>query len=395
MTLLPLQTTPPAGPATGPAGIVSLLATNPVLYALAIVVAGVGLAVSIRYLTIYGGLRLAKRIPTDLDDQLIRLLAGVLPLLILFGSLMSAVGVFPIGSQAALIVNRLLASVLLMVMVRVAFRASYIGLRLLGEIRNRYHMIEERTLPLFDVLATVMIVGLGITAFLWIWSINPTAWLASAGVVGIVVGFAAKDTLANLFAGIFIIADAPYKVGDFIVLDSGERGEVTRVGIRSTRVLTGDDAEVTIPNALMANQKIVNESGGRWIKSRLAVRVGVAYGTDADRVISLLEEIAARHDHVAKNPAPRAQMVALADSSVNFDLSVWIDHPSVRGTVAHELYVDVYKTFKNEGIEIPFPQREVWVRRVREEVGTGESSQQLTVGGPEQDEGAMLARRQV
>ena len=87
------------------------------------------------------------------------------------------------------------------------------------------------------------------------------------------VGFAAKDTLANLFGGIFILADAPYKVGDFVVLGSGERGEVTQVGLRSTRILTRDDVEVTVPNAMIANDTIVNESGGPWVKHRVRVRV--------------------------------------------------------------------------------------------------------------------------
>ena len=76
------------------------------------------------------------------------------------------------------------------------------------------------------------------------------------------MGFAAKDTLANLFAGVFILADAPYKIGDFIVLDGGERGRVTKIGIRTTRILTRDDVEITIPNATIANSKIINESGG-------------------------------------------------------------------------------------------------------------------------------------
>ena len=90
-----------------------------------------------------------------------------------------------------------------------------------------------------------------------------TAWLASAGVVGIAVGFAAKDTLANLFSGVFILADAPYKIGDYIVLDAtGMRGKVTQIGLRSTRLITRDDVEVTIPNSIMGNSQVINQSGG-------------------------------------------------------------------------------------------------------------------------------------
>ncbi|OQW99996.1 MAG: hypothetical protein BWK74_00755 [Desulfobacteraceae bacterium A6] len=93
-----------------------------------------------------------------------------------------------------------------------------------------------------------------------------TAWVASAGIIGLALSFAAKDTLANLFSGVFILADAPYKIGDFIVLDSGERGEVTNIGIRSTRLLTRSDIEITVPNSIMGNTRIINEAGGRHQK---------------------------------------------------------------------------------------------------------------------------------
>jgi len=147
-------------------------------------------------------------------------------------------------------------------------------------------------------VATVLIVAIAAYALLQVWNIDPTAWLASAGVVGIAVGFAAKDTLANLFAGFFIIADVPYKLGDYVVLDAGERGEITRVGIRSTRLLTRDDVEVIIPNSELANHKIVNESGGRWVKFRIRLKVGVAYGSDLDRVVEVLEEVARENRNV-------------------------------------------------------------------------------------------------
>jgi small-conductance mechanosensitive channel len=181
-------------------------------------------------------------------------------------------------------------------------------------------------------------------------------------VVGIAVGFAARDTLANLFAGFFIIADAPYQVGDYVVLDTGERGEVTRVGIRSTRLLTRDDVEVIIPNSLMAGTKIINESGGRWVKFRIRTAVGVAYGSDVDAVVALLEGVARMNEAVCRDPEPRVRMRGFGDSSLNFELLCWVDHPSERGLVTHELFMAIYKALNAAGIEIPFPQRDLWVR---------------------------------
>ena len=383
MIVAQIDTLPPSWLPVPLAGAWTVLDTYPLLLALVVIVVGVLLALAIRYVAVFWGLRVAKRIPTDLDDELIRMGAGIAPVVLVYASLVTAVRVLPLNAPATTLATRVLWTLLIIQMIRVAFRASYVGLRLVGRIRDRFHFVEERTFPLFDLIATVLIVALGAYAFLEIWSIDPTGWLASAGIIGIAVGFAAKDTLANLFAGIFIIADAPYRVGDYIVLDSGERGEVTKVGIRSTRMLTPDDVEVTVPNALMANQKIVNESGGRWIKSRLKVRVGVAYGSDVDQVIKILEEIPGHHLNVATDPAPRARMVGFGESSLDFDLQVWVNHPSQRGLVTHELFVDIYKRLIREGIEIPFPQRDLWVRKVPEGVG-GLS--------PTEQEGSALAR---
>ena len=133
--------------------------------------------------------------------------------------------------------------------------------------------VQVPSLPVFDMVFKIVIVGAAVYFIFLAWKIDLTAWLASAGVVGIAVGFAAKDTLANLFSGIFIVADAPYKVGDYIVLDGGLRGRVTSIGIRSTRILTLDDIEITIPNAVIGSSKIINEAGGPQVHQRLGVTV--------------------------------------------------------------------------------------------------------------------------
>jgi small-conductance mechanosensitive channel len=346
----------------------TLLARHPLMLSLAIVGAGALAAAAVRWVAVFWGLRLAKRIPTDLDDQLIKLGAAVVPVGIVYFSLVLAVRALPLNVEATTIATRVLSTLLILYVIRTAFSASYLGLRMLGQFRQRYRIVEERTIPLFDLLATVLIVGVGALAFLRVWNIDPTAWIASAGLIGLGLGFAAKDTLANLLGGIFIIADAPYKVGDYVMLDTGERGEVTKVGIRSTRILTRDDFEIIIPNALMANTKVVNQSGGRFIKSRLKLRVGVAYGSDVNRLFNVLEAIPARHPNVAADPAPVLRMVGLGDSSLDFDLLVWVNHPSERGMITSELFVDIYQTLVREGFKIPFPQRDLWLREVPEEL---------------------------
>lgn len=312
--------------------------------------------------------KLTDKTNTEADDLLVEHLTKPIVLTTVTMALMMVVAVYrlPQGLQDATL--SILATILLFSWMKAGLKAATILLELLGENHHRFEIIQERTIPIFDMTIKMLLVGLGAYVFLMIWGINPTAWLASAGVVGIAVGFAAKDTLANLLSGVSIVADAPYKIGDYVVLDSGERGRVTNLGMRSTRLLTRDDVEVTVPNAVIANAKIINESGGPWVKHRIRVPVGVAYGSDVDDVCRILDEVANALPAVAKQPAPRVRMRALGDSSLDFELLAWIEHPELRGRVRHELLMNIYKALNKEGIEIPFPQTDIHVRTVPERV---------------------------
>lgn len=222
--------------------------------------------------------------------------------------------------------------------------------------------IHVNILPLLSTVLRVVLLALALYFFFLAWSIDVTAWVASAGIVGLALSFAARDTLSNLFAGVSIIADAPYKTGDFIVLESGERGRVTHIGLRSTRILTRDDIEITVPNGIIGNAKIINEAGGPSAKHRIRVNVGVAYGSDIDQVIETLNRVAREHDEICTVPEPRVRFREFGDSSLNFELLAWIDRPVDRGRLTHELNCQVYKAFIEDKIEIPFPQRDLHVR---------------------------------
>ena len=310
--------------------------------------------------------KLVERTSSKADDHLVEYLTKPLVLTMVVIALMMAVSLFhmPPGLRDATLA--ILATILLFSWLRAGLRTARVLLELLAENHHRFEIIQERTIPVFDMTIKVLLVGMGAYFALLIWGVNPTAWLASAGVIGIAVGFAAKDSLANLFSGIFIVADAPYKIGDYIVLDSGERGKVTQLGIRSTRLLTRDDIEVTVPNAVIANAKIINESGGPSVRERIRIPVGVAYGSDVDEVCNALEEIAVKHADVVKHPVPRVRMRALGNSSLDFELLAWIDHPELRGRVRHELLKNIYNSLNQKGIEIPFPQTDIHVRTLPE-----------------------------
>jgi len=307
-------------------------------------------------------MKIASRTITKADDHLVEYLTKPLLLTTVTLALMLAVSAYPLPQGVHSAILSTLATILLFSWLRANMRAARIVLELIASNSGRFEVIQERTIPVFSMTIKMLLIGIAAYIFMLIWGINPTAWLASAGVIGIAVGFAAKDTLANLFSGISIVADAPYKLGDYVVIDTGERGKVTHVGMRSTRILTRDDVEVTIPNAVIANAKIVNESGGPWVKHRIRVPVGVAYGSDVDEVCELLEKTANAHPRVVKQPAPRVRMRAFGASSLDFELLAWIDHPQLRGLIRHELLIVIYKALNENEIVIPFPQTDIHLR---------------------------------
>ena len=304
-------------------------------------------------------LRLAAHSKSNLDDRLIQLLHRPLFISVVLVGLHVAIKILELGEGVERILIASIGTAAIIVWTGAGFRLTSALLSGLSRLANRVTWLEARSLPLFDNLSKIVIFGLAVYWLLVTWDLNLAPWLASAGIVGIAVGFAAKDSLANLFGGLFIIMDAPYKIDDFIILDSGERGRVVKIGLRSTRLLTRDDVEVTLPNSYIANSKVVNESGGPYEKTRVAIVVGVAYGSDIDRVREVLHDAAGSVEFVVSDPAPRVQFIEMGDSALLFRVQGWVDQPAMRGSCIDGMNTAIYKALGQANIEIPFPQRVV------------------------------------
>jgi small-conductance mechanosensitive channel len=340
-----------------------LLQDFPVLLVVLLLVLGYLMGKAIQFLVIKVLVKAAGKTATDIDDHLVALLAKPAVITMVTLALMAAITALNIPEGIHEFSLSVLASLLLISWGRVFFNSTHVALKAMSKYPDRFKAFQPRTVPLIEMGIKLFL----LTAFVWIfmaiWGIDATAWLASAGIIGIAVGFAARDTLANLISGVSIVADAPYKIGDYIVLDTGERGMVSNLGIRSTRLVTRDDVEISIPNAVIGNAKITNESGGPWIKHRIRMPVGVAYGSDTDKVVAVLEQVAVDNPDVLSQPAPRVRMRAFGASSLDFELLGWIDYPEMRGRVKHEVLMEIDRRFRTEGIEIPFPQTDVHIRK--------------------------------
>ncbi|UVE49415.1 mechanosensitive ion channel family protein [Haloferax larsenii] len=214
--------------------------------------------------------------------------------------------------------------------------------------------------PVFSNIWTLLVSIGTIGALLFLWGIEITPLFAGAGIAGIAVGFAAKDTVANFFGGIALYFDDTYKIGDYVVLDSGEAGTVVKVGIRSTTLLTRDELLVTVPNSVLNAAKIINESAPNR-RRRVKVPIGVAYGTDIDEFEELLVDIALDEPLVLDSPRPRARFRQFGPDALEYELLCWVNSPLKRAKATHNINRTMYKRLNDADIGIPFPQRDVHV----------------------------------
>jgi len=304
-----------------------------------------------------------RRTHTEVDDILTRRMRFPISLSLVSAGLWYGAAELSLPDPYPWLFGGLLATCVVMTWTLAMSATSHELLDWLAHNRDRYStLVTDRTWPVFDIAAKTVIWGGGVYFMFLAWSVDLTGWLASAGIVGVAVGFASKDTLSNLIAGVFILADAPYKLGDYLVVDGEQRGEVVEIGIRTTRLRTRDDVEIIVPNAMMANSRIVNQSGGGNPAFRVRVKVSVGYGSDVDAVRDMLTRIAQTEPLIREQPHPRCRLRELGDSGLHYELLGWVDDPSLRGRATDMLLGDIYKQLVAEGIEIPFPKRDITVR---------------------------------
>ena len=305
---------------------------------------------------------ITRRTNFALDDKIASLLHPPLYYTLVVLGINAGLDLMPLSDNLRILSQRIFHTLNILVWLIFLIRLCTLVLNRIAGLTHKYAFIQHRTVTLFDNLAKIIIFGAGIYFVFVIWNIDMTAWLASAGIAGIAIGFAAKDTLSNLFSGVFIIADAPYKVGDYVVLDNIGRGKVTNIGLRSTRILTRDDIEVTVPNSIIGNSTIINQSGGPYEKMRVRLKIGVAYGSDVEKVSKSLQKVAEEEPQVCRVPAPRVRFRLFGPSSLDFELLFWVDHPEYRGRVLDALNTKVYKMLNTENIEIPYAKQDIYIK---------------------------------
>jgi potassium-dependent mechanosensitive channel len=183
-----------------------------------------------------------------------------------------------------------------------------------------------------------------------------------AGALGIGIGFGLQNVVNNFVSGLILLFERPVRVGDTVVLD-GEWGTIRKIGLRSTIMQTFDQSEMIVPNADLVSEKVTNWTLSNPI-ARMIMPVGVAYGSSIGQVLDILRECGPAHESVLDDPAPVALFIGFGDSSLDFELRVWVREIRMRLEVRSVVLTEVERRLTEAGIEIPFPQRDLHVRSV-------------------------------
>ena len=226
--------------------------------------------------------------------------------------------------------------------------------------------IDDVVLGLMEKFSSVIVYGMGVVLALDKLGVNIVPFVAGAGIAGIAIGFAAKDTLSNLIAGILLIIDRPFELGDRIEVwmapkNTASWGDVIDIGLRATKIRTTDNIVIVIPNNEIMRRDIINYTAGSK-EIRVRIPIGIAYDANVKKAKQAIINVALELDWVMKSPPPVVVVRNFGESSVDLQARVWIREPRRRMDTISHITDRVKEVFQQEGIEIPYPKRDIYIK---------------------------------
>lgn len=254
----------------------------------------------------------------------------------------------------------------------IVFWFVYRGIRrlVLGSMSKAH--VDESIRDMLGALIKWGIMGFGLVIAFNQVGIQITALLTGVSIIGLAIGFAAQETLANFIAGVVIFWDRPFRVGDWVAIED-VFGQVQRITFRSTRILNLDGEVIVFPNTYMLAHKVGNHSTNPV--NRLTVKVGIAYKESIDDARRALLALIGDDPRICKDPAPRVVVAECGDSSVNLLFQFWIEDESLERTMGYEFTEKAKTALDQAGIQIPFPHMQLILEK-------SEALAALGLGGP-------------
>jgi small-conductance mechanosensitive channel len=320
--------------------------------------------------------RWAEGTESHLDDFVIGSIRTPFLLWSLMISLMAAMWVAPLGERYTALGSKTLLVLLILSMTLAAARIA-------GAAVRHYGSTSSGVVPgtsLTQNIVSMVVASIGLLILLNSLGITITPILTAMGVGGLAVALALQDTLANLFAGFYVSLSGQIRIGDYVRLDTGHEGTVADIGWRAVTIRAMQNNMIIVPNSKLA-QAIVTNFHLNEARMSLRIEVGVSYDSDPDHIEAILLDEArlaiGQVDNLLGDPAPVVRfMPGFGDSSLGFTLIVQIAQFTDQFPIQHELRKRIFKRFRAEGIEIPFPIRTLYIRKEG-----GEADKTLSAGG--------------
>ncbi|MDJ0746429.1 MAG: mechanosensitive ion channel [Xenococcaceae cyanobacterium MO_167.B27] len=204
------------------------------------------------------------------------------------------------------------------------------------------------------------LIGVGLVFVLSTIGFDSTTFAAISGGLSIGIGFGLREIISNFISGIALLYERSLKPGDYIYVED-EMCQIKHINIRATTVCTFDNVEKVVPNQTFFTSSFTTYTGSDEIVRRL-IPVGVSYKSDPEAVIEILLNVATEQPKVLTEPEPVVFLTEFGDSSINFELAVWLSTPAIAKSVTSDLNRAIWKALAKHNIEIPFPQRDVHIR---------------------------------
>lgn len=219
-------------------------------------------------------------------------------------------------------------------------------------------------LPLMKSLCKLTLIFIATIVILQLWGVKVMTLLTSLGIIGIILGFAFKDTMGNIFGGISLIMDDSIHKKDVIELPDGEKGEIIEINLRSTKIKTYDDDYLIVPNGILANTKFKNYNEPTPTH-RLIIDFSVVYGSDVEKVKKVVLDSLKGNTDILKFPARSVRFDKMSEYSLNFKLYFYINDFSKMFEIKDEVTGLIYNALNKNKIEIPFPTRTIYTKKTK------------------------------
>jgi MscS family membrane protein len=307
---------------------------------------------------------LTRKTKTDVDDIIVQKSSKPLTLLSLLLAFRFAVEELSFAENFVLIFSRILYSAAVIIVGYIIYVIIDTAL-----IRGWSHLSKKTKVDLDENLTTLFhgtlkfaLVILAILYILDLWGVAIGPLLGALGIAGLAVALALQPTLSNIFSGVAMILDKSVRIGDWVVLEDGMWGVVEKIGIRSTKFRTFDNEMLIIPNSKFADSRVQNVSLPEP-KARIVLPFGVAYGSDVDKVKKIVSAEIEQLPHIDKSEGIHIRFMEMGDSALKFKAYFYVESFEFRLGVLEEANCRIYKALGKAGIQIPFPQMDVHLKK--------------------------------